>query len=108
MVTLPETTPVNEAIETARALEGAGLRLGPVVVNGYDEGDDLSVDLAAAGSTLRAAAEFRNARRGLHRVETRRLAESLELEQIRLPLLATPALDKSSIAELAARLGAPR
>ena len=109
LVTLPETTPVNEVVETARALtEGASLRLGPVVVNAYDEGEDLPVEVAPAGSTLRAAAEFRNGRRALHRRETQRLADDLELEQVRLPLLATPALDKESIAELAKQLGRPR
>jgi arsenite-transporting ATPase len=109
LVTLPETTPVNEVVETARALtEGASLRLGPVVVNAYDEGGDLPAELAPAGSTLRAAAEFRNGRRALHRREAQRLADDLELEQVRLPLLATPALDKESIAELAKQLGRPR
>ena len=106
LVTLPETTPVNEVIETAQALkDDAGLRLGPVVVNAFDEGDDLQVELAPAGSTLRAAAEFRNARRELHRRETERLTDALQLEQLRLPLLASSVLDKSSVAELADGLG---
>jgi arsenite-transporting ATPase len=104
LVTLAETTPVNEVIETARALRDGGLRLGPVVVNAYDEGDDLPVDAAPAGSTLRAAAEFRNARRGLHRREAQRLADELDVPQVRLPLLTSSALDTVSIAELAARL----
>jgi arsenite/tail-anchored protein-transporting ATPase len=109
LVTLPETTPVNEVVETAHALtDGAGLRLGPVVVNAYDEGEELPAELAAAGSPLRAAAEFRNGRRELHRRETKRLAEELELDQVRLPLVATPALDKVSIAELAGQLGKQR
>lgn len=109
LVTLPETTPVNEVVETAQALtDGGRLRLGPIVVNAYDEGGDLPADLAPAGSTLRAAAEFRNGRRELHRKETQRLADELELEQVRLPLLATPALDKESIAELAKSLGMQR
>ncbi len=106
LVTLPETTPVNEAIETARALEhDGGLRLGPVVVNAFDEGDVLSADRAALGSPLRAAAEFRNARRELHRRESQRLAEALAVEQLRLPLVASAALDGDSIRQLAARLG---
>ena len=47
LVTLPETTPVNEVIETADALKKeGGLRLGPVVVNAFDEGDDLPLDRA--------------------------------------------------------------
>ncbi len=106
LVTLPETTPVNEVIETAAALRNdGGLHLGPVVVNAFDEGEDLPLERAKPGTTLYDAAEFRNARRDLHRREAERLAEALDLEQIRLPLLATQALDPESIAELAARLG---
>jgi hypothetical protein len=74
------------------------------VVNAYDEGDDLQLELAPEGSALRAAAEFRNARRELHRRETQRLAETLQLAQVRLPLLASSVLDKASVAELAAGL----
>ena len=106
LVTLPETTPVNEVIETAQALkDDAGLRLGPVVVNAFDEGDDLPVERAAIDSPLRAAAEFRNARRGLHRRESQRLADTLALRLLRLPLVATATLDTDSIRQLAARLG---
>ena len=37
LVTLPETTPVNEVVQTAYALEDrVGVRLGPVVVNSVD------------------------------------------------------------------------
>jgi len=105
LVTLPETTPVNEAIETADALEHeGGMRLGPVVVNAYDDGDDLLAATAPADSPLRAAAEFRNARRELHRREAGRLAEVLELPQLRLPLVADSALDSDVIASLAATL----
>jgi anion-transporting ArsA/GET3 family ATPase len=108
LVTLPETTPVNEAIETARALrKEGGLRLGPVVVNAFDEGPDLSIEGLPGDSPLRAAAEFRNARRGLHRRESRRLAETLRLPHICLPLITTAALDADSIRDLARRLGAP-
>jgi arsenite/tail-anchored protein-transporting ATPase len=105
LVTLPETTPVNEVIETATALrvEG-GLRLGPVVINAFDEGEDLALDRAAAASPLRAAAEFRNARRALHRRESQRLGEQLDLAQIRLPLLATQSLDREAIVELGTHL----
>jgi arsenite/tail-anchored protein-transporting ATPase len=106
LVTLPETTPVNEVIETAHSLkDDGGLRLGPVVVNAYDEGDDLPLESATPGTPLYAAAEFRNARRALHRQEAHRLGESLDLEQIRLPLLAVQALDRDSVAHLANRLG---
>jgi arsenite/tail-anchored protein-transporting ATPase len=106
LVTLPETTPVNEAIETAVALrDEGGLRLGPVVVNAFDGGADLPVEKAAADSPLRAAAEFRNARRALHRREAQRLRDALDVEQIRLPLIATQSLDREAIVELAGHLG---
>jgi arsenite/tail-anchored protein-transporting ATPase len=108
LVTLPETTPVNEAIETAEALQrDGGLRLGPVFVNAFDAGKDLSLDLAGAGTSLRAAAEFRNARRGLHRRESARLAESLDLPHICLPLISAGELDAESIKQLADGLGVP-
>ncbi len=108
LVTLPETTPVNEVIETAEALKKeGGLRLGPVVVNAFDAGEDLPVDRAAEGTPVRAAAEFRNARRGLHRRESKRLAETLDLAHICLPLITSAALDQESIKQLAAELGAP-
>ena len=107
LVTLPETTPVNEAIETAQALQKeGGLHLGPIVVNAFDEGPDLQLDGASPGSPLRAAAEFRNARRGLHRRESQRLTEALDLPHICLPLITDAALDAGSISELATRLGA--
>ena len=109
LVTLPETTPVNEVIETAQKLkQDGGLRLGPVVVNAFDEGANLPVERAAPDSPLRAAAEFRNARRELHRRESDRLGEALGVEQLRLPLVASAALDRDSIGELAQRLGKPR
>lgn len=42
LVTVPETTPVNEVVETAYALEErVGVQLGPVVVNGVDQGVEL-------------------------------------------------------------------
>ncbi len=106
LVTLPETTPVNEVIETAQALrDDGGLRLGPVVVNAFDDGDDLPVERAEAGTPLRAAAEFRNARRALHRQEVARLGEMLDLDQIRLPVVASQSLDRDSIVKLAQRFG---
>ena len=109
LVTLPETTPVNEVIETAESLrDDGGLRLGPVVVNAFDEGDDLPLDRATPGTPLYEAAEFRNARRALHRQEAKRLAEALDLEQIRLPLIAAQSLDPDAIQGLSQRLGARR
>ena len=112
LVTLPETTPVNEAIETAYALEERiGVRLGPIVVNAVDLADPLPADAAPAGSALRAAAEFRNARRALHRAEVARLSDDLALPQVHIPFVPEADLDAAAVASLAAGLvgghGAP-
>ena len=102
LVTLPETTPVNEAVETAYALEDrVGVHLGPLVVNGVDQGGVLPVAAAEAGSALRAAAEFRNARRSLHTAECNRLANELALPQMHLPLIAGAQLTADDIEKLA-------
>lgn len=85
LVTVPETTPVNELVEAAYALEErVGVQLGPVVVNAVDDADPLPLDAAPPGTSLRAAAEFRNGRRALHRQEVARLAELLAIPQLRL------------------------
>ena len=108
LVALPETTPVNEAIETAAALTKRGrLRLGPVVLNAFDGGQPLDAALAGEGSPLRAAAEFRNARRQLHQGEAARLSQELALPQLRLPLVTATSFDDTTIAVLAAQLQAP-
>ena len=111
LVTLPETTPVNEAVETAYALEDrVGIHLGPLVVNGVDQGGVLPVDSAEAGSALRMAAEFRNARRTLHATECGRLSNDLALPQVHLPLIAGSQLapaDIDLLADALLRVGAP-
>jgi anion-transporting ArsA/GET3 family ATPase len=105
LVTLPETTPVNEAIETAYTLEErVGVHLGPVVVNALDIADPLPADQATEGSALRAAAEFRNARRSLHRAEIARLGDELALPQLHLSLVPTAQLDAAAVVGLAAEL----
>ena len=102
LVTLPEATPVNEAVETAGALtERIGVHLGPVVVNAVDAGPDLQEDAAPEGSAMRAAAAFRNARRALHRAERAHLADELPLPQLVLPLVPGSVLDATAIDRLA-------
>lgn len=102
LVTLPETTPVNEAVETAYALEDrVGVHLGPLLVNGVDQGGLLPVDAAEAGSALRLAGEFRNARRGMHAAECERLTGVLALTQVHLPLIAGSQLGPADIDKLA-------
>ena len=113
LVTLPETTPVNELVETAYALEDhVGVRLGPVVVNHVDGlgepdvPDPAGVDLGdgADAELLRAAAEFRRARLHMQREEIDRLATELALEQWHLPMLPLAGLDAADVTMLAASM----
>jgi arsenite-transporting ATPase len=108
MVTLPETTPVNELIETSFALEErVGVQLGPVVVNGHDGGDDLDVP-TDCDPALAAAAQFRNGRRAMHRRELARLEQLLAIDQIRLPHLISAGLTADDIDHMARSLsGSP-
>lgn len=107
LVTLPETTPVNELVETAYALEDeVGVHLAPVVVNAVDDGPDLPVDAAPAATPLRAAAEFTNARRRLQHDERSRLAAELALDQVVVPLVAGQ-IDAAAIDDLAAVFDPP-
>ncbi len=102
LVTLPETTPVNEALETATALrERVGVHLAPIVVNAVDDGPRLDAEAAKGGTPMRAAAEFRNARRALHAAERARLTEALDLPQLVLPQVPGSVLDAEAIDRLA-------
>jgi anion-transporting ArsA/GET3 family ATPase len=102
LVTLPEETPVNEAIETAFHLEDrAGVALAPIVVNGIYSHLDLPADArSGAGAegvhlddadlaALEAAAAFRRHRQELQDRQLARLADGLPLAQIHLPYLWT-------------------
>ena len=113
LVTLPEETPVNEAVETASRLrERVGVRLGAVVVNGlYPALDGLSPDAEELAGlpdgdaeSLLAAAGFRRSRQELQREQVTRLAQGLDLPQLHLPFLFRPELGRSEIDELAAAL----
>ena len=120
LVTLPEETPVNEAVETAFSLEDkVGIDLGPVVVNGlYPRlaGLDVDPETAAngAGTELRpgeaaalaAAARFRTARQQLQAEQLDRLAEALPLPQLNLPWLFTADIGPAEVDTLADALAA--
>jgi len=114
LVTLPETTPVNEVVETAYALEDrVGVRLGPVVVNavdgaGVDVPDPGGVDLDREpdGAVLRAAAEFRRARLALQAAEIDRLRTELALAQWHLPLLPVAGMTADQVGLLARSISA--
>ena len=102
LVTLPETTPANEAVETAHLLqEQVGVRLGPIVVNAVDDGPLLPAEAAPEGSAMRAAAEFRNARRSLHATECSRIRAEVALDQLHLPLEPGSVIDADAVERLA-------
>ena len=118
LVTVPEETPVNEAVETAFSLEDkVGVGLGPIVVNGvYPDMPGLDADpasaAAAAGVSLRkgeaealaAAAAFRRDRVTLQDQQVARLAEGLPLPQLRLPYLFTTDIGPAELDQLARAL----
>jgi arsenite-transporting ATPase len=115
LVTLPETTPVNELVDTAYALEDrVGVRLGPVVVNNVDGlgdpdvPDPERVDLSGVrdAALLVEAATFRRARRAMQDDEIARLGAELALAQWHLPMLPVAGLGAGDIDTLAAALRA--
>src|SRR5437660_607881 len=118
LVTLPEETPVNEVVETARKLQDrVGVALGPVVVNGLYPplygldadpqvlAESMGASLAPAeAEALRAAARFRHSRQALQSEQLGRLGQALALPQMRLPYLFTPEVGPAEIDVLAAAL----
>jgi anion-transporting ArsA/GET3 family ATPase len=115
LVTLPETTPVNEVIETAYALEDdVGIQLGPVVVNHVDRGvavpsasavEELVGTLGPeAAGALEDAAGFRRARRSMEAGELARLSSDLPLPQVIIPARPVAGLVSSDIDEMAGEL----
>lgn len=132
LVTIPEETPVNEAVETAFSLEDrVGIGLGPIVVNGvYPALDGLTavpaeVEAAAAAAdvslrdgeaeALASAAAFRLDRSALQAEQVGRLESQLPLPQLRLPFVFTtdvgPAdldvLARAMLVEIEAMAGLP-
>jgi len=115
LVTIPEETPVNEAVETAFSLEDrVGVGLGPVVVNGvYPEVDGLGTDPEAAAAQVGAglrpgeaealgeALRFRQRRMDLQREQLGRLEERLPLPQLRIPFLFTGSIGPAEVDRLA-------
>ena len=113
LVTLPEETPVNEAVDTAFHLEDrAGVKLAPIVVNGLWPHLDLPLALPpqvelGTGDQARveAAAAFRRGRQLQQDEQVARLAAELPLPQLPLPFLFTTDLGLAEIETLAAALG---
>ncbi len=110
LVTLAETTPVTETIETAFALEDrVGVRLAPVVVNAVDDLagalDDADVAAAEAlGADVVAAALFARERTRLQTAAIERLTAELALPQLHVPRAEVGRLDRDGVAALTGRL----
>jgi anion-transporting ArsA/GET3 family ATPase len=122
LVTIPEETPVNEAIDTAFHLEDkAGVQLGPIVVNcvwpqleipaavaeGHPTGDGGSPFTGLSPTqveVLQSAARFRLRRQALQEAQMARLAEGLPLPQLHVPFLFKTELGPAEVAELAATM----
>jgi anion-transporting ArsA/GET3 family ATPase len=113
LVTLPEETPVNEAVETAARLrERVGVRLSAVVVNGlYPRLADLDADptdldgvSAEDAKALHLAARFRAARQQLQEEQVARLREHLDLPQLHLPFVFSPDLGPAEVETIAGAL----
>jgi anion-transporting ArsA/GET3 family ATPase len=114
LVTVPETTPVNEAVETAFALEDrVGVKLGAVVVNAVDGPADgqgppepraVALPAGSDAELLARAADYRRSRLRMQDDEIERLARELALEQWRLPLLPVAGLDAEHVKVLAGAL----
>ena len=108
-VTLPETTPVNELIETSFAIEERiGVRLAPIVVNQVDPASDLPDPACVSFGRARtqvddaiAAAAFRRERTADQRAELDRLTGEVPLRQVRLAARATASLTPDDVAALA-------
>lgn len=108
LVTLPETTPVNELIETSYAIEErVGVRLAPIVVNQVDAvelPDPATVSFGRATSQVDdavAAALFRRARVAVQSGELERLRREVPLPQAHLPTRWTASLTSDDINTLA-------
>ena len=118
LATMPEETPVSEAIETAFAIEDrAGVALGPVVVNGVFPpmpAFAIADDARATGrfvsereaADLAHAAEFRQIRHELQQEQIDRLRRELPLPQIELPFVFSPDITRPQLDILADALTA--
>jgi anion-transporting ArsA/GET3 family ATPase len=121
LVTLPEETPVTEAIELAADLEGeVGFALAPLVVNAcWPDRPGLAMSAAAAAKeqdvklsvasrkALDDAVRFGRARLERERAQLRRLDVELPMPRLQLPRLPVARLFPAHLDELAAALAVP-
>jgi anion-transporting ArsA/GET3 family ATPase len=119
-VTIPEEMPVSETVESAFLLEDrVGIHLGPVVVNGYEEGPpELAVPTEQAAreagfelddrsvAALEAARNFRVRRLSLVDEQVERLRAELPLPQLHVPRLFAPSIGRAELVQLTAALAA--
>ena len=121
LVTLAETTPVNETIATAFTIEDrVGVKLAPVFVNAVDvdpagsndalpSDDRLDAVIAGLGvdaqtaTALRDAALFRSERRRAQQAAIDQLSRSLPLDQLHVPSVSGR-LDGAALLELVGRV----
>ena len=105
MVTLPETTPVNELVEsTALLSDTVGVTFAPVVVNSVDSAPEISA-LVEAGDVgdddLGRAARFRAERCAVHAQAVQRVDSIVQTGHFALPHLAVAGLTSTDISILA-------
>ena len=118
LVTLPESTPVSELLETMDVITNdIDMPLGPVVMNGVDHAPEIEALVETLGSerdlsdddldtgdidaNLIDAARFRATRCAVHRREMSRLTESLGSTPILLPHIARSGLTHDDVMYLA-------
>ena len=118
LVTIPEETPVNEAVETAFSLEDrVGIGLGPIVVNGVyptsSRGSsptsrrsrrrpaEPTCPAPRRGRALGGAAASGSTARRCRTSRWPRLRRQLPLPQLRLPFLFTAEIGPAELDELA-------
>jgi arsenite-transporting ATPase len=112
LVTVPETTPVNELIDTADLLEQrVGVRLGPVVVNQVDTAGDLPDPLDVSFGRARAqvddavdAATFRRLRLASQTVELGRAAAAARQSCWIVPAVLAAGVERPDVERLARSL----
>ena len=120
LVTLPEELPVSETIEAAYLVEDrAGVHLGPVVVNGWEEAPAaLAVSAGTAAEAagveltnaqldaLEAARSFRLRRAALVTEQVDRLRQELPLPQLHTPRLEAAGIGPVELSQLSSALAA--
>ena len=105
MVTLPETTPVNELVETTALLtETVGVHFGPVVINGVDQAPDITALVAKdqlPEGELGDAARYRASRCAMHAHAVERVNQLVATGSISVPHIASAGLSAGDIKTLA-------